>query len=73
MRRIPRGLVVALCLVMTGSAFAERSDEEQARKHYRVALEALKNNDLESAAEELSKAAELAPNNALILYNLAVV
>jgi tetratricopeptide (TPR) repeat protein len=38
-----------------------------------VALVALKNNDLEVAADELKQAADLAPNNALVLYNLAVV
>jgi tetratricopeptide (TPR) repeat protein len=66
-------MAIVLCLVIISSAFAERNDEEQAKKHYRVALEALKNNDLESAAEELYKAAELVPKNTLILYNLAVV
>jgi hypothetical protein len=48
-------------------------DEKEAQFHYKVALTALKNNDLEIAASELEKAAKLAPNNALVQYNLAVV
>jgi hypothetical protein len=61
------------CLATVSAAGAERGDEEQARKHYRVAQEALKNNDLTVAAEELTKAAELAPRNAMVLYYLAIV
>jgi tetratricopeptide (TPR) repeat protein len=48
-------------------------EEKEAQKHYRIAQEALKNNDLNTAADELKTAATLAPNNAVILYNLAVV
>lgn len=47
--------------------------EKEAQKHYRIALEALKNDDLATASDELTSAAELAPKNALIWYNLAVV
>ncbi len=47
--------------------------EREAQKHYRVALEAIKNNDFSTAADELKAASELAPKNALIWYNLAVV
>ena len=47
--------------------------EREAQKHYRVALEAIKNNDFSTAAGELKAASELAPKNALIWYNLAVV
>jgi tetratricopeptide (TPR) repeat protein len=38
-----------------------------------VALEAMKNNDLSIALDELKQAAGLAPSNALIWYNIAVV
>lgn len=48
-------------------------EAKQAQLHYRIALEALKNNDLNTATAELKSASELAPNNALIWYNLAVV
>jgi hypothetical protein len=44
-----------------------------AKKHYLVALEALKKNDLPVALDELKQAAALAPSNALIWYNIAVV
>lgn len=47
--------------------------EKEAQKHYRVAVEALKNNDLETALRELNAASGLAPKNAMIWYNLAVV
>lgn len=47
--------------------------EKQAQKHYRIALEAIKNNDFSTASDELKTAADLAPKNALIWYNLAVV
>ena len=49
------------------------AQEKEAQKHYRVALEAIKNNDFSTAADELKSASELAPKNALIWYNLAVV
>ncbi|MGB8099751.1 MAG: hypothetical protein WCF17_21560 [Terracidiphilus sp.] len=47
--------------------------EREAQKHYRVALEAIKNNDFSMAADELKAASEFAPRNALIWYNLAGV
>lgn len=49
------------------------AEEKEAQFHYKVAVTALKNNDLEIADSELEKAAKLAPNNALVQYNLAVV
>lgn len=48
-------------------------DEREAQKHYRISLEALKHDDFATAADELKIASELAPGNALIWYNLAVV
>jgi hypothetical protein len=48
-------------------------DQREAQKHYRIALEALKDNDFATAADELTAASKLAPKNALIWYNLAVV
>ena len=47
--------------------------EKEAQKHYRIALVAIKNNDFSTASDELKAASELAPKNALIWYNLAVV
>ena len=51
----------------------QNSVERDARKHYLVALEAIQNDDLAVATDELNRAAALAPGNALIWYNLAVV
>jgi tetratricopeptide (TPR) repeat protein len=48
-------------------------EEKEAQFHYKVALTALKNDDLEVAIRELETAANLAPSNALVQYNLAVV
>jgi hypothetical protein len=48
-------------------------EQREARKHYRTALEALKNDDWDIALKELNSAAELTPKNALIWYNVAVV
>lgn len=48
-------------------------EEKEAQMHYRVALEALRNNDLLAAQDELTQASKLAPKNAVIWYNLAVV
>jgi hypothetical protein len=48
-------------------------DEKEAQFHYKVALTALKNKDFDVAVRELLIAARLAPKNALVQYNLAVV
>jgi len=50
-----------------------QADDAEAKKHYRVGLVALENNDLSVAADEFRQASRLAPNNALIDYYLAVV
>jgi tetratricopeptide (TPR) repeat protein len=57
----------------TGQQRALTPQEREAQKHYRIAQEALKNNDLNTASDELKTAADLAPKNALIWYNLAIV
>jgi hypothetical protein len=51
----------------------QSSQEKEAQAHYRVALVALKNNDLTTAEDELRQATQLVPKNALVLYRLAVV
>jgi hypothetical protein len=48
-------------------------DEKEAQFHYKVALTALKNKDFNVATRELQIAARLAPKNALVQYDLAVV
>jgi hypothetical protein len=57
----------------SGQSATLTPQETEAQKHYRIALEAIKNNDFTTASDELKKAAALAPKNALIWYNLAVV
>lgn len=88
-RAVRRAFRVSLCIVASSVLLAASPqqktttqtrktpqltpEEKEAQKHYRVAQEALKSNDLATAADELKTASTLAPNNALILYNLAVV
>ena len=49
------------------------ASDKEAHEHYLIALEALKHNDLKEAVIQLKQAATLAPNNAEIWYNIAVV
>ncbi len=49
------------------------SQDREAQKHYRVAQEAIKNNDFSTATDELRAASNLAAKNSVIWYNLAVV
>lgn len=49
------------------------SDAEKARLRYKVAVAALSAGDVATAEAELEEASRLAPTNALIHYNLAVV
>jgi hypothetical protein len=57
----------------SGQSATLTPQEKEAQKHYRIALEAIKNNDFTTASDELKTAADLAPKNALVWYNLAVV
>jgi tetratricopeptide (TPR) repeat protein len=76
-------LKIVIASVITGCFFASAqqpakkstgsTSEAEARRHYKIALAAMQNNDLETAEDELKKAAQLTPRNALIYYNLAVV
>jgi hypothetical protein len=52
---------------------AQTPQEKDAQKHYRLAVEALKNDDQVTALDELRTAAALAPSNGMIWYNIAVV
>jgi tetratricopeptide (TPR) repeat protein len=64
--------LIALAVAAT-YARAEATDDAEAKKHYRVGLVALENNDLTVAADEFRQASQLAPTNALVHYYLAVV
>jgi tetratricopeptide (TPR) repeat protein len=69
-------MVICLALypnLMRGQSMSQSPGEEEAQLHYKVAQIALKNKDLNGALEELRKAAELAPRNSLVQYDLAVV
>lgn len=59
--------------LITTALLAQSSNIQEAQLHYKVAQVALKHNDLNVASQELRKAAELAPQNALVHYYLAVV
>ncbi len=64
----PAPEVVAASLALVAS-----SGDQQAEPHYRTAVLALKREDLGVAAEEMTEAAKVAPENALVLYGLAVI
>ena len=51
----------------------QTTQEGEAGRHHQLALSALQDGNLEAAANELNKAADLAPRNALIQYDLGVV
>jgi hypothetical protein len=57
----------------TLSVLVFAQENVEAARHYKVALVALERNDLDIALEELSVCARLAPDNALVHFNLAVV
>jgi FKBP-type peptidyl-prolyl cis-trans isomerase SlyD len=60
-------------LALIGSVAAQQTDLDKARFHYRVGVKALENNDLQVARDEFQEAARLAPQNALIWFNVALV
>src|SRR5208282_186061 len=80
MKNLPKivvALVLAGCFFASAQQPAKKStastSDAEARKHYKIALAALQNNDLATAEDELRMAAQLTPRNPLIYYNLAVV
>jgi hypothetical protein len=62
-----------LGIILVGLVFAQQQENVEAARHYKVALVALEKNDLDMALKELRICAQLAPENALVHYNLAVV
>jgi tetratricopeptide (TPR) repeat protein len=56
-----------------GSKQALTPEQKEAQDHYKIALLALKDGDLDVASKELKEASQLDPRNSVILYNLAVV
>lgn len=59
--------------VAANLALPPTAGEGEAEQHYRAALLALKDENLDIAADEMNAAAQLAPENAVVLYGLAVV
>ena len=62
----PREVAASLALAQTAGA-------QEAEPHYQTAVLALKDGNLAIAADEMNAAAKLSPENALVLYGLAVV
>lgn len=60
-------------ILAASAALNPSSGDPNAELHYRTALLALSHEDLPVAAEEMSEAAKAAPQNALVLYGLAVI
>jgi tetratricopeptide (TPR) repeat protein len=56
-----------------GGEAQKEADADAAQRHYQAGLAALEKNDLAAAEEEMQAAARLAPKNALIFYELAVI
>ena len=64
---------ITALLVAASQALAASSGDPNAEAHYRTAVLAVKADDLMVGAEEMNEAAQAAPDNALILYALAVI
>lgn len=60
-------------LVAASQALAASSGDPSAEAHYRTAVLAVRADDLTVAADEMNEAAQASPENALILYGLAVI
>jgi hypothetical protein len=68
----PDHVVESITGHLSGRASAEQ-DGEEAERHHSVAEAALRAGDFTTALKELERAVELAPRNAMMFYNLAVV
>jgi tetratricopeptide (TPR) repeat protein len=71
--RLNRLVVVGTCLFSLSLGAQSDRDTREAARHYRVAQEALKDDNLTIASEELTQALSLTPANALVNYYLAIV
>src|SRR5713101_3213457 len=65
--------VILTVLTLPGSVWAQSGNDREAERHYKTAMLAVKDGNLPIAAEEMQEAAKLAPDNAVVLYGLAVV
>jgi hypothetical protein len=69
----PAAAVPAPQQVAASLALAQTAGAQDAEPHYQTAVLALKDKNLAVAADEMNAAAKLSPDNALVLYGLAVV
>lgn len=60
-------------VMAASSALEPSSGDPNAEEHYKTALLALNRDDVSVAAEEMNEAAKAAPQNAVVLYGLAIV
>jgi hypothetical protein len=56
-----------------GGEVQQAPDADPAQRHYQAGLAALEKNDLAAAEEEMQAAAKLAPKDAMVFYQLAVI
>jgi hypothetical protein len=56
-----------------GGEAQQAADTDSAQRHYQAGLAALEKNDLAAAEEEMQAAAKLAPKDAMVFYQLAVI
>ena len=69
----PAAAVPAPQEVAASLALAQTAGAQDAEPHYQTAVLALKDGNLAIAADEMNAAAKISPENALVLYGLAVV
>jgi hypothetical protein len=55
------------------NSVGQSAEEREAKQHYKVAQEAMQHGDVDVALEELQKSAVLAPRNAIVWYNIAIL
>jgi len=65
--------VAVWIMLVVVTVLSAQTDDVEAKKHYRVGIVALENNDLSIAADQFRQALKLAPNNALIYFQLAII
>lgn len=70
---VPEPKPAAPGAVAASLALAPTAGDGETERHYRTAILAMKDENLAIAAEEMNEAAKLSPENALIVYGLAVI
>src|SRR6476659_5740962 len=74
LRMLKSAIVVVVVLTrVPATAYAQPSDRKDADTHYKAALAAMADGNLDAAQQELETAADLAPDNPLVQYQLAIL